>query len=342
MSNQQVGFGVVGLGTWGENHLNTFADEPGVYIAGICDINEELLKQRAEEYDVGFATTDYEELLGRDDIQAVAVVTPDFLHYDIAMAAAQAGKHILLEKPMATSLEEAQDIAAAAAEAGITLMVDFHNRWNPTIIEMKKAIDAGELGEVEMASLRMSNRIWVPTELLSWGGQTTVVWWLASHITDLACWLLQDRAVRVYSVSRKGVLADRGLDTPDFFHTILEFSSGAVVHLDNCWILGDAMPAVIDFQVQLVGSAGTMYADCSHNLSSQKYTHNSAEWPNPLVVVDSHGTPRGLATESIRHFVRCLLTGSQPLVSREEAVHNTEILVAIHQSAAEGQPVEIA
>jgi len=87
MTEQQVGFGIIGLGTWGENHLKTFADEPGVYTAGICDLNEELLKQRAEEYDVGFATTDYEELLARDDIQAVSVVTPDFLHYDIAVAA---------------------------------------------------------------------------------------------------------------------------------------------------------------------------------------------------------------------------------------------------------------
>ena len=103
MTEQQVGFGVIGLGTWGEYHLKTFADEPGVYTAGICDLNEELLQQRAEEYDVGFATTDYKELLARDDIQAVSVVTPDFLHYDIAVAAAQAGKHILLEKPMATA-----------------------------------------------------------------------------------------------------------------------------------------------------------------------------------------------------------------------------------------------
>jgi len=83
MTEQQVGFGVIGLGTWGENHLKTFADEPGVHIAGICDINEELLKQRSKEYEVGFATTDYKELLARDDIQAVSVVTPDFLHYDI-------------------------------------------------------------------------------------------------------------------------------------------------------------------------------------------------------------------------------------------------------------------
>ena len=341
MSNQQVGFGVVGLGTWGENHLKTLADEPGVYVAGICDINEELLSRRAEEYDIPFITTDYEELVTHEDVQAVSVVTPDFLHYDIAMAAAQAGKHLLVEKPMATSLEEAHAIAAAVHQAGITLMVDFHNRWNPTIMEMKKAIDAGELGEVKMASLRLSNRIWVPTELLSWGGQTTVTWWLGSHISDLACWLLQDRAVRVYSVARRGVLEDMGLDTPDFFHSILEFAGGAVVHLDNCWILGDAMPAVIDFQVHLVGSEGTMYADCSHNLSSQKYTHDSSEWPNPLVMIDSHGTPRGFAIESIRHFAGCIREDSQPLVSVAEALHNMEILVAIHQSVDEGQPVEI-
>jgi len=341
VSNQQVGFGVVGLGTWGENHLKTLADEPGVYVAGICDINEQLLNRRAEEYDIPFITTDYEELVTHEDVQAVSVVTPDFLHYDIAMAAAQAGKHLLVEKPMATSLEEAQDIAAAVHQAGVTLMVDFHNRWNPTIMEMKKAIEAGELGEVKMASLRMSNRIWVPTELLSWGGQTTVTWWLGSHISDLACWLLQDRAVRVYSVARRGVLEDMGLDTPDFFHSILEFANGAVVHLDNCWILGNAMPSVIDFQVQLVGSEGTMYADCSHNLSSQKYTHDSSEWPNPLVMIDSHGTPRGFAIESIRHFAGCVREGSQPLISVAEALHNMEILVAIHQSVDEGQPVEI-
>ena len=242
---------------------------------------------------------------------------------------------------MATSLPEAREIADAVQQAGVTLMVDFHNRWNPTIIEMKKAIDAGELGAVRMASLRLSNRLWVPTELLSWGGQTTVAWWLGSHIADLACWLVGDKVVRVYAVARKGVLAEMGLDTPDFFHSILEFSGGAVVHLDNCWILGDAMPAVIDFQVELVGAAGTMYADCSHNLSSQKYTHDLADWPNPLVLTDSHGTPRGLATESIRHFVHCLLTDSEPLVSSDEAMHNTEILAAIHKSAEQGQPVEL-
>ncbi len=341
MGQQQIGFGVIGLGNWGETHLRVFADEPAVQVVGICDLNEALLEQRAQQYAVGFTTTDYEELLARDDIEAVSVVTPDFLHHDIAVAAAQAGKHILVEKPLATSRQDALDIVAAARQAGVTVMVDFHNRWNPTIIEMKKAIDAGELGAVKMVSLRMSNRLWVPTELLSWGGQTTIAWWLGSHSADMACWLLQDKVVRVYSVARKGVLAEMGLDTPDFFHSILEFEGGAVVHLDNCWILGDAMPAVIDFQVHVVGATGTMYADCSHNLSSQKYTHDSADWPNPLVLTDSHGIPRGLATESIRHFVRCLLTGGEPLVSLDEAVHNTEILAAIHESAEQGQPVEL-
>jgi len=95
MSDQQVGFGVVGLGTWGENHLKTLADEPGVYVAGIYDINEELLNRRAEEYDIPFITTDYEELFTHNEVQAVSVVTPDFLHYDIAMAEATHNIEIL-------------------------------------------------------------------------------------------------------------------------------------------------------------------------------------------------------------------------------------------------------
>lgn len=341
MVQKEVGFGVIGLGTWGENHLKTFADEPGVRLTAICDLDEELLNDRAQQYDVPFATTAYEELLARDDVEAVSVVTPDFLHRDLAIAAAQAGKNILLEKPMATSLQDAHDVAAAVRQAGVTLMVDFHNRWNPSIVTMKQAIDDGELGEVKMASLRLSNRLWVPTELLSWGGQTTVLWWLGSHISDLACWLLQDKVVRVYSVARSGVLEGMGLDTPDFFHTILEFSNGGVVHLDNCWILGDAMPAVIDFQVELVGESGTMYANFSHNLGSQKYTHEAADWPIPQVVAESHGILRGFGIESIRHFAHCMITGERPLVSLEEAIHNTEILAAAHESSESGQPVEI-
>ena len=84
----QVGFGLIGTGTWGETHLKLYSTDPRVNLACICDVNEALLKQRAQEFGVGATTADYRELLARDDLQAVAIVTPDHLHKDIAIAAA--------------------------------------------------------------------------------------------------------------------------------------------------------------------------------------------------------------------------------------------------------------
>ena len=86
----KIGFGLIGTGTWGETHLKLYSTDPRVDLACICDINEDLVKERADEFGAGSWTTDYRDVLARDDIQAVAIVTPDYLHHEIAIAAAQA------------------------------------------------------------------------------------------------------------------------------------------------------------------------------------------------------------------------------------------------------------
>ncbi|MFQ5809711.1 MAG: Gfo/Idh/MocA family protein, partial [Armatimonadota bacterium] len=211
-------FGIIGVGTWGETHLKAISTHPHCEIACICDVNEELLKQRAEEYGIERCTTDYKELLADDDIMAVSVVTPDFAHREIAVAAAEAGKHLLIEKPLATTVEDCEAIIEAVDKAGVMMMVDYHNRFNPPFTQAKAAIEAGELGELQMMSIRLSDTIYVPTGMLSWGGTSTVAWFLASHCVDLIRWLSGEEATRVYSVSRSRVLASQGIATPDFFH----------------------------------------------------------------------------------------------------------------------------
>jgi predicted dehydrogenase len=141
--NDIHGFGVIGTGVWGETHLMTYSSHPRAKLSCICDLDEELLAERAAQYGAESYTTDYRELLARDEVEAVSVVTPDFLHREIAMAAAEAGKHILLEKPMATTVEDCEAMIEAADEAGVKLMVDFHNRWNPAMWETKQAIEEG-------------------------------------------------------------------------------------------------------------------------------------------------------------------------------------------------------
>jgi predicted dehydrogenase len=335
------GFGVIGTGVWGETHLKTYSTHPGAELACICDLNEDLVKERAEQYGAGCWTTDYEELLDSDDVDAVSVVTPDFLHREVAVAAAEAGKHILLEKPMATTVEDCEAMIDAAEANGVTLMVDFHNRWNPAMWNIKKRIDSGELGTPEMMTLRLNDTIYVPTEMLSWAGDSTVVWFLGSHSVDLVRWFFEDEVSRIYSVSRSRVLADRGIDTPDYFHTICELEGGGVAHIENCWIMSDEMPAVADFKVEMVGSEGTALADVTAHGMLKSYTPEGAIYPDMAVVTDVHGKPNGFGVQSIRHFADCVIEGTEPLVSPMDGLENTRALVAIHESADSGQPVEV-
>src|SRR5690554_1250045 len=119
------------------------------------------------------------------------------------------------------------------------------------------------MGEPQMLTVRLNDTIYVPTKMLSWGGDSTVVWFLGSHSVDLVRWLFDDEVTRVYSVSRSRVLAERGVNTPDFFHTICELEGGGVAHIENCWIMSTEMPTVFDFKLEMIGSEGTAFADAS-------------------------------------------------------------------------------
>ncbi len=338
---EPIGFGVIGLGVWGETHLMAYTADPLSRLAGICDLNETLARGRADQYNCPFVTTDYHELLARDDISAVSIVTPDFLHREIAVAAAKAGKHILLEKPMATTVEDAEAIAKAADDAGVLLMVDFHNRWNPAFTKTKQAILDGQIGEPQMISLKLNDAFFVPTKMLSWAGRSTVVWFLGAHSVDLVRWLFDDEVVRVYAVSRSKVLTAAGVDTPDFFHYIVELSRGGVAHIENCWILSDNMPTIFDFKFELVGDRGTIFADLSTHRTLQTYSADEAAYPDLAVRYDVHGRPAGFGVESIRSFIRAVVEGAPLPVSPRDGVENTRVLVAVHESARTGLPVDL-
>ncbi len=337
----KVGFGLIGTGTWGETHLKLYSTDPRVRLACICDINEELVKRRAGEYGAESWTTDYHELLARDDVQAVAVVTPDFLHREIALAAAAAGKHILLEKPMATTVAECEEINAAVAKAGVKLMIDFHNRFNTPFTQTKAAIEAGEIGEPQMIALRLNDTIFVPTEMLKWAGKSSVAWFIGSHSVDLVRWLFEDEVVRVYSVARSRVLAARGVNTPDFFQSTLELSRGGVAQIENCWIMAETYPSVFDFKMELIGDKGHLMADLSTHRMLQKYTLAEATYPDVIGAPIVHGRPVGFAVESIRHFVDCVVNDKQPLVTGADGLAATKIVAAIHESAKTGKPVDL-
>jgi len=177
--------------------------------------------------------------------------------------------------------------------------------------------------------------------MLSWAGKSSALWFLGSHCFDTLRWLFEDEAETVYCVSRSRVLKERGVDTPDFFHTIVQFGNGAVGMIDNQWILPDTEPFIVDFKLNLLGSEGGVRADCTHNRTVEKYTGAEATYPTTLIHTDIHGKPGGFAIESIRHFADCIIEGREPMVGLEDGLAVTRFLLAAERSAETGQPVRL-
>lgn len=336
-----TGFAVIGVGTWGERHTATYASHPEAELTLVCDVNAARAQAIAQKFGAQGWTTDYREVLAHPATQAVSVVTPDFAHREIAVAAAQAGKHILCEKPLATTEKDCRAILEAAAQAGVKLMVDFHNRFNPPFLKVKGALEKGELGQPLMLYVRLNDTLFVPTKMLSWAGRSTVGWFLGSHAFDLVRWLCGSEVKRVYAVSRSVVLKQRGIDTPDFFQTTLELENGTTAQVENCWVVAESAPAIFDFKCELVGSQGTMYVDVSHHRMVQKYTLEEATYPDVIAGPEIYGKPTGFAIESIHHFVDCVLYDRQPLITGEDGLKATQIVLAMEESARSGQVVTV-
>ncbi len=335
-----TGFGLIGSGLWGGLHGRVYATTDGAELAAVADVIEDRAQTLAGRHGAT-SYTDYRDLLADDRVKAVSIVTPDFAHAEIAVAACEAGKHVLCEKPLATTVEECERIVEAADQAGVKLMVDFHARWGPPYYKAWEAIRAGDIGQPQHVYYRLNDRISVPTDMLAWAGRSTVMWFIGTHTIDTVRWLLGDEVVRVYAVSGKRVLREMGIDTPDYYQATLEFRSGATAVIENSWIMPNSMPNIIDLKCEIVGSKGAIYFDGSHNRTLEKYTQTDATYPDFLVMPEVYGKPRGFATDSIRHFIECVIEDREPIVTGRDGLEVTKVVCAIEESVRSGQPVNV-
>ncbi len=343
---KSIGYGIIGVGVWGELHVRLLSREPGVNLVAVCDLNKERAQAVAAQYGIPHVYTDYEEMLRNPEVEAVSVATPDFAHSAPALAVVRAGKHLLIEKPMATTIEECLAIINAAKKAGVTLMVDFHNRWSPPFYASYEALQKDEIGDLRMATFRLSDAMSVPL-YFPWSSKSSALWFLGPHSIDTMRWLFQDEVREVYAVSRKGVLSSKGTDTPDFYMVILHFEKGGVAYLEHSWIMAPDSPSIFDLKCQLQGSSGTIYIDTSTNRMMEMYSdkpydgYHRSHMPDMTLSPVIHQRVVGFGTESIRHFIDSVSRGAQPIVSGVDGLRVTEVILAAEQSAATDLPVKV-
>ena len=333
--------GIIGVGLQGQIHLKCYRTLPEVEVAAIADVNDGRLREVGDRYGVPGRYTDYREMLKKEHLDIVSVATPDPLHRDPVLACAEAKVHILCEKPLATTVEDAEAMVQAARNAGVKLMVNFSNRWMSYMAITKKAIEDGELGEPLYAYARLSNTIYVPTGMLkAWASQTKLPFWLMSHTIDRVRWLFGGRAVKVYGVARSKVLKGMGIDTPDFYAALVEFDNGAVGNFESCWVLPNTRPSVVDSKMELVFTKGNISIDAQQTMI-QKATESSYTVPGTLFT-EIYGRPVGFVTEAIRHFVECVREDREPWASGEDGLEVVRTCAAIVESAETGRLVELS
>ena len=335
-------FGLIGAGLWGRGHAEIYSTHHLSTLAAVCDLDEKRAARVAADFGAKKSFGDYRELLADGEIDAVAIVTPDFAHADPIVAAAEAGKHIIVEKPLATTHEDLARIEAAVSAAGVTFMVDFHSRWSPPIVAARNAVDQGQLGPIVSAYMRLNDTVFVPTEMLSWASKSSVLWFLGSHTVDVLRYVLQDEVERVYAVSRSGVLKSRGVDVPDTYQCILEFRSGVVATIENNWIVPNTNPGYNDIKVNVTGATGMINMDLTHNQMIECFLEDRSFHPDCLVGPTVRDRHVGFAYESIRSFVDSLATGAPIHATLDDGIKVSKVILAIMDSATERSPKTVA
>ena len=334
-TSEMIGVGIIGAGIMGEGHAAAVAIDPRARLVGIASL--EGAEKLASQFGAGLATKNYRDLLARSDIQVVIVATPDHAHYEICKAAIEAGKNVLVEKPLTVDLDEADRLIETVRRSGLKLMACFSHRWIPPYWAAHEAVAAGKIGRPVLAYARKNDPIFVPTKMLSWAAGTTPAWFLSSHDIDLVTWYMGDRATEVYATAVWGVLHSRGIETPDAIQAQVRFAKGGVATFESCWIYPNTFPTVTDSFIEVVGEAGVIHLERKDE-QLQIATQEAYEWPRTLVRPMIAGRQQGALTEIVHHMIACVRDDKPPLVTLESSREVTAILDAVHRSIASRKP----
>lgn len=338
---KQTGAAVIGAGNWGERHAYAYQRLPRARLVGICDVDRSRARSVAERYGAVKTYDSIDRLLEDPDVELVSVALPDHLHTEAAISCAARGRHVMVEKPLALTAEECEAIIDAAEAGGVRLMVDFANRWNAPFVKAKEVISGGGISSPRLAHIRLNNTISVPMEMLNWSSDSNVLWWIGSHAIDLARWLFEDEVEEVSSVAGRGRLRSLGIDTADFYVTTLRFRNGGVATLENCWILPNSRPGLVDFKVQVVGDAGMLTMDALSHGALEHIDDDGIHRPDFFYDHEMGGTPRGAFIEAVSHFVESARSGNAPSVTGRDGAEATKVVLAALDSAESGAPVRL-
>lgn len=340
---KRVNVAVIGTGWCGGIRAETCRSSPFVGDLHIAEIREERLAEVAERTRPASATTDHRQLLAIRELDAVMIsATPETTHYPIARESLLAGKHVLLEKPMALTLAEADELIGLARSKGLLFTIGYSQRFNPKFAYVKRSIDDGTIGEPVSALVsrhitrglgnKISGRIKLSPAAME-----------ATHDIDFVLWCLAPRRpVRVYAQEVAKIMK-KTRNAPDCVWIVVTMDDGTAFTIGAGWVLPPAYPNFASTWIEFVGTEGAILVDDTHrdvvlNTMQKGIVFPISTMPGEKV---GHVYAGPMEAETI-HFLECVATGRQPLVTGEHARMVMQVYQAADLSAAENRPVELA
>lgn len=344
--NDAIGVGVIGYGYWGTNHTRVFDELAGSRVVAVCEADPARLEEAGRRYPNASLTPDVDELLGTDGIDAVAVCTPATMHFDAAKASIEAGKHVLVEKPLTTIGREADELTRRAHAADVVLMVGHTFLFNHGIIKLRDTITSGEAGSIHYLYSQRTNLGPIRHDV-------NALWDLAPHDISVFNHLLDAVPEWVSAIGSRVLRNDR----EDVGFITLNYPGNVLAHVHVSWSDPNKVREIV-----VVGSrARILFNDVDMveqvrifergveavDLGASADPLNTTYGEERLLVRDGDiRSPRLPVEEPLKrecdHFLECIRTGTAPLSGGEDGTAVVRVMEAVDASlATRGSPVEV-
>jgi len=332
---KQVSLGLIGAGRIAKIHSSCIAEISNAKLVAVADLVPDRAKEIAEEYKAN-AYKDYKELLKRKDIDAVIVAVPTHAHRAVTVDAAEAGKHVYCEKPMALTLREADEMIKAAKKAKVKLMIGEQVRF--LFNKVKKLLDEGTVGDINI--IRSYLLGWPPSDWMcnpKEGGGMIID--TSVHNADLIRWLTGSEVERVYAES-KAFMIDKckEMKTEDNAIYLLKMKNGVIGEVYSSW----TGKGTGGFSLEIFGTKGMMF---SHPLNQPLMVFSAKKVPNEFIsegwTLTSFLPPIKASGwfDSLKHFIDCIIEDKEPIVNGKEGRADLEVVLAAYKSSKTAKPI---
>ena len=345
-----IRFGIIGAGQISQGACRTINGHDEATVVAATDPNADRLAAMADAHNIERRHESNEALMADPDIDAIYVAVPNAFHAPLAKAALEAGKHVILDKPFATSAAAAEEVAAAAAASGKTFMLGMNQRFTPAGQKTRSLVESGILGDIYHVKAYWLRRAGIP-KLGTWFGVKEVagggaLYDIGVHMLDLALFIIDNFSPTAVSGSVYTNFGNRGIgegswgmsdrdpnavfDVDDFGTALIKLDGGVTVQLDAAWAIHQADKGPFDVQVYGTEGGAKAYAQELYRFSDDG---------GYQVIQDPKADIAYPHKDRFHHFINVLLGTEEPCISIEQALAVQRILDAIYESSATGHEV---